>query len=386
MANPKRPPRLWLDKGLGTWCILYDRRKIRTGVSAKDLGAAQRCLERFLTDQRSTPEAPAKNRRAEQIYAAEVLDRYLRKKSDVARPKELAQRVEALLNFWGEMTLDEIDEDSCTDFCDEVKSSSYGRRCLEDFRAAVNDYAKAGFLRDLVKFTLPDKPSGRTDWLTWEEVKALCLIAWRFTESQMRDTRNGRRLVGTSKHTTRHIVKFIATAVVTCSRSARIYEASYVGEPGRPFVDLEKARYHRAWADEVVSANKQAPTIPIGPRLLKAMRRWRAAGDTYVVEYNGQPANPKKAFTSTVGRARKAYPLLFKRDDGTEKQILRHTLRHTGITWLALQGVDVYEICNFAGLTKETFERVYAHHHPDYMDGVMKAQGKNQSKREKAPA
>jgi integrase len=386
MANPKRPPRLWLDKGLGTWCILYDRRKIRTGVRAGDLGAAQRSLERFLTDQRSTPEAPAKNRRAEQIYAAEVLDRYLKKKADVARPKELGQRVEALLDFWGEMTLDEIDEDTCAAFCDEIGSPSYGRRCLEDFRAAVNDYAKAGYLRDMVLFTLPAKPSGRTDWLTWEEIKALCRTAWTYTESQVRETRDGPRRVETSKHTTRHIVKFIMTAVVTCSRSARIYDASYVAEQGRPFVNLKTGRYFRSWADEVVAANKQAPTIPIGSRLLKAMKRWHAGGDTYVVEYNGGPANPKKAFNSTVERARKAHPKLFKRDDGTEKQILRHTLRHTGITWLALQGVDVYEICNFAGLTKETFERVYAHHHPAYMTGVMKVQGKNQRKQEKAPA
>jgi hypothetical protein len=41
-----------------------------------------------------------------------------------------------------------------------------------------------------------------------------------------------------------------------------------------------------------------------------------------------------------------------------------------------MQGIDPYEICKFAGLTLETFERVYSHHHPDYMAGIRKAQAK----------
>ena len=60
--------------------------------------------------------------------------------------------------------------------------------------------------------------------------------------------------------------------------------------------------------------------------------------------------------------------------DGTPKRIVRHSLRHTGVTWLALAGVDPYEICKFAGLTMETFERVYSHHHPDFMSGIKNAQ------------
>jgi hypothetical protein len=46
------------------------------------------------------------------------------------------------------------------------------------------------------------------------------------------------------------------------------------------------------------------------------------------------------------------------------------TLRHTALTWLALEGVDVYEILRFGGITMEVFENVYAHHHPDHMKGV----------------
>ncbi len=182
--------------------------------------------------------------------------------------------------------------------------------------------------------------------------------------------------VATRRHPTRHIAMFIATAVATCSRSARIYEASYVAEPGRPWVDLKGKRYYRAPPDENVPDNKQAPTIPIGDRLLKTMMRRHAKGDRYVVQFAGRPVDCKKAFVSTVERARKLYPKLFKRDDGSPKRIVRHILRHTGITWLAIKGVDPFEICQFAGLSMEIFERVYAHHHPDYMSGIRKAQAK----------
>ena len=266
------------------------------------------------------------------------------------------------------MTLDEIDEDSCEDFVNTIGSASYGRRCLEDFRAAVNAFAKGGYLREIVMFTLPRKPAGRVDWLTKEEVIALCRTADRYRETQRGKVTERRHI--------KHIVQFVAAAVGTCSRSARIYEASYVAEPGRPYVDLEAGLYYRAAPGEAVSANKQAPTIPVGDRLLKAMKRWHARGDRYVVQYAGRPVDCKKAFNTAVSAARKAYPDLFKRPDGSEKLIVRHTLRHTGVTWLAIQGVDPYEICKFAGLTMETFERVYSHHHPDFMAGVRKAQAK----------
>ena len=374
MSRPRKPARLWYDEKAATWCVLDAGSKCRLGLGKEQRAEAEKRLEDHLLAKR-TDDRPSKGRRADKISCAEVLDRYAAK-AEVKRPVELAQRLSLLLDYFGEMTLDDVDEDSCDEFVEVVGSASYGRRCLEDFRAATNAYARAGYLRDQVKFTLPEKPSGRVDWLTWEEAVALCRTAWRYRESQVRETRTGRRRVETTKRPNKHIVKFIAAGIGTCSRSARIHQASYVAEPGRPFVDLDNGIYYRAAPDEKVAANKQAPPIPIGSRLLKSMKRWHAAGDKYLVEFAGRPADCRRAFEATVKRARKAYPDLFKRDDGSPKKIVRHILRHTGITWLAIAGVDPYEICKFAGLTMETFERVYSHHHPAYMQGVMKAQAK----------
>lgn len=53
-----------------------------------------------------------------------------------------------------------------------------------------------------------------------------------------------------------------------------------------------------------------------------------------------------------------------------------HTLRHTAITWQAQAGVPVHEICGFFGITRDMFERVYGHQHPDYQQSAVNALNK----------
>jgi hypothetical protein len=53
-----------------------------------------------------------------------------------------------------------------------------------------------------------------------------------------------------------------------------------------------------------------------------------------------------------------------------ERRPAVHRTRHTSITWLAMNRVDAYEICRYAGITMEVFMDVYSHFHPEYMTGV----------------
>jgi hypothetical protein len=78
-----------------------------------------------------------------------------------------------------------------------------------------------------------------------------------------------------------------------------------------------------------------------------------------MVEFNGKSVSSiDKAFAANVV------------DAGLGPDVIPHTTRHTGITWLAIEGVDPYEICRYAGITMEMFEEAYAHHHPAFMLGV----------------
>jgi len=44
-----------------------------------------------------------------------------------------------------------------------------------------------------------------------------------------------------------------------------------------------------------------------------------------------------------------------------------HVLRHTCATWLMQSGVPMWEAAGFLGLSQETLEKVYGHHHPDFL-------------------
>ncbi len=43
-----------------------------------------------------------------------------------------------------------------------------------------------------------------------------------------------------------------------------------------------------------------------------------------------------------------------------------HTLRHTAATWLMRAGTDLWQAAGYLGMTVETLERVYGHHHPEF--------------------
>jgi integrase len=364
MPRPRKPARLvYLED---EWQIRDGSVKVRTGLGQGDRSAAESRLVAFIAG-RATLEKPIKGRRASDVSAAEVLTRYM-SKSDVARPEALAGRVERLLDVWGDKMLSDVDEDTCAAYVESQASPAAARRSLEDFRAAVRAYRKAGFLGEEVILSLPDRAKSREDWLTYEEAVVLVRTAWSHRLVQ--------RGHDTARWHRRHVAKFIVVAIATCSRASRIFEAGYVAQPGQPWLDLDHGLFYRAAPGARTYKNKRSPTVPLTSRLLATLRRWHARGDDYVVTYAGRPADPKRGFASNLALARERYPTLFLRPDGTPKHIVRHSLRHTGVTWLALAGVDPYEICKFSGISMAVFESTYSHHHPSFMAGIEKAQGK----------
>src|SRR5262249_31310464 len=133
-------------------------------------------------------------------------------------------------------------------------------------------------------------------------------------------------------------------------------------EEGRPWVDLKHGLFYREAPGEAAPDKKRAPPIRLPARLLAHMRRWRANGARYVCEYQGRAADPKKAFNRVVARAGLA---------GTA--VVRHTFRHTSVTWLMQAGEDKWEVARVAGMSIEPLERTYGHHHPDHQVGVGNA-------------
>jgi integrase len=90
------------------------------------------------------------------------------------------------------------------------------------------------------------------------------------------------------------------------------------------------------------------------------MTRWRDRGiaKTHVVEWNGNRVKSiRKAFRHAVRLA--------KLDGGVKPR----PLRHTTATWLMQRGVEPWQAAGFLGMSVETLERNYGHHHPSHMQG-----------------
>jgi integrase len=295
------------------------------------------------------------------------------KGAQVARPRELGQRMQRLLEFWRDKTCEHISSVSCNDYVNfrsgkpwasanssqnpgSRKTTTAGaRRELEDLRSAIGLALADGILSEPVRIFLPKENPNREEWLTEEEVELLCQIARDTPEVQTihKGARKG-QTVETRKRPLAHVERFIRVAVMTGTRSSAICNASFERELERPWIDLENGLFYRRAPSQTEHKNKKYPTIPLAPALVEEMKEWKDAGATYVVEFNGKPANCRKSFERLVRLA------------NFDKKIVRHTLRHTAATWMMQEGVDLAEAAGYLGMSLETLQKRYAHHHPDY--------------------
>jgi len=101
--------------------------------------------------------------------------------------------------------------------------------------------------------------------------------------------------------------------------------------------------------------------VRVPPRLLAHMRRWRRLGARYPVQIGGKP----------IKRIR--FALQWTAEELGLSHVTPHTLRHTAATWLMQAGVDLWEAAGFLGMSVQTLEKNYGHHHPDHVSGVHKA-------------
>lgn len=353
MARRRKPARLWLfpetrKNGVitrrATWYIADGRTKLSTGCTEDDLAGAQAALAEYLTKLHDKEEI-VREKGASETLIVDVISHYAREKSGVAKPTELAARLERLLDFWGERTLDAVNGRTCKAYARQRSTQQAARRELEDFRAAINLYAKEGNCREIVLVTVPDKAKAREGYLTRDQAASLLWHLWTTRVAQ-----GGKR---TPVRALKHIAPFVLVAIYTGTRSSRIWKASFKRMPGRPWIDVENGVFYRAAPREIVAKNKQAGTIRIPSRLLVHLRRWAKQRD-YLVEWQGRPANPRKGLFG-------ALDAVF----GDEHDLVIHSLRHTCATWLMWGGGNVDDIARFLGMSREMLIKVYGHHHPD---------------------
>jgi integrase len=365
MPRRREGARLWLQKPRrdrtgriveqAVWCIRDGSIKRGTGLGP---GAHQSALDDALADyvvgKRKLPRD--RDRHPAQVQIADVIAIYA---EDVApgqaRPNEVAARLDKLLDFFAHKQLDKLNAKLCSQYVEARGAVPAARRELEDLRAAVRHHWKQGLCLALTPVVLPDRAESRVRWLTRAEAARLLQAAHQYREVQ-KGWPTGRRAL-------RHVARFILVGLYTGTRAGAICGAALQPTEGRGWVDLEHGVFYRRPAGRRESRKRQ-PSIRIPPPLLRHMRRWARVGLSrkFVVEWNGKPVRRiNKGFRSA------------RRLAGLDVDVVPHVLRHTCATWLAQRGAPVHEICGFLGMTRETFERVYGHHHPDHQQGAVNA-------------
>ncbi len=373
MPRRSKGPRLWLrpaERSAGaivrhaTWVIRDGDRYIATGCSASEAAPAQVRLAAYIAEKY---QPRRKERDIEQIVIADVLSIYLDDCGAAqANAAQLESRIARLNEFWGSRKLSDINGQTCREFVKWRASAGGARRDLEDLRAAIGHHNKEGLHRGIVRVVLPPKGLSRTRWLTRKEAAQLLWTCWRARETQTihRGKFKGQK-AETEKRPLRHLARFILIGLYTGTRAGAIATASFRKGDGRSYVDLTNGIFYRL-AEGRRESNKRQSPVPIPPRLVAHLRRWKEHNNAcdYVVEWSGQPIKSvKTAFKSAVRLAK------------LDGKITPHTLRHTAATWLMQSGVDKWEAAGFLGMTVEMLDRVYGHHHPDHLRTAANAIG-----------
>jgi integrase len=359
MPEAAKGPRLWLRRerrdrsGAVThkamWFIRDDGRyQEGTGCGIDDRERAVQLLAEYIARKRLDG-APLNSRDPTAVPVADVIARYVR---DVAakraRPKDAGQRAKALLAFFGDKILADINGDCCRQYAAQRTTDAAARRELEDLRAAINHHRREGLCSQVVEVVLPPERPARERWLTRLEAARLLLAAWRYREVQ-----KGK---ATDRRSRQHVAKFILVALYTGTRASAVCGAALEPTVGRGWIDVERGVFYRR-ASGIRETKKRQPAVPLPPGLLAHLRRWKRHGQRFAVEWNRDPvADVGKAFGNAVA------------DAGLGPDVTPHVLRHTAATWLMQAGVDMWEAAGFLGMTVEMLSQRYGHHHPAHLE------------------
>ena len=342
MPRRKLPPRLQLRKRKSrepVYVIRDGDDERSTGFGPERSEDAEAALSEYLITKLAipssvmTPDTMAVGT-ALTIYAKE----HAITRSDPAR---IAYAIQALAPFWGDLPVSAIKTATCRRYANgrDAKLAT-ARRELGTLAAALNYCVAEGYLTVAPPVWLPEKSAPRDRWLTRDEIARL-----------IRAARNRKN---------HHLARFILLSLYTGTRKSAVLSLQWIPNFTGGHIDLETGRMYRKAATARETNKKQTP-INVPKRLLMHLHHWRDETRQFAIEWNGQSVKDiKKAWAGTCA------------DAGVENAP-PHTLRHTAITWAMQGGAKIEDASGFFGVSVETLQRVYWHHHPDYQQSVHDA-------------
>jgi integrase len=391
MPRPSKGPRLELQTGEGRtakWIIRDGKRNISTRCDESDREGAERKLADYIISKHDASKAINAND-PNSTKIADILSVEMKRIAATTMPQlrknELITVCQNMGNWFGHRVVGDLNGDLQERYARERRRSVMrlvdGKRVsvatdepapiaayrdLKFLAAAINRFFKKKIGGVVTAFspTLPEAPEARVRWLTRSEAAQLIWAAWR--------ARKKTKLPGSKgRHTSRHISRYILVGIYTGSRNGDICGAAVIPTIGRGYVDLDKGIFKRK-PDNKKETSKRQPTVPIPPRLLAHMRRWHRLGISKrtVVEFNDKPVSVIKEGWSTM------VELAGLATDDKKQKVIRHTLRHTAITWYLDQGVDIEKVSLYCGVSVATIRKTYRHVMPGTFDELLGASTK----------
>jgi integrase len=236
------------------WLIKDGQYRKSTGCGVDDRRGAEAALATYISN-KHLAEAQAGVRPPAHIPVADVLALYGR---DVvpkhSRPRETAQRIAALLGYFGDKVLSDINGAICRTYVAHRGSSAAARRELEDLRAAINHHRREGLCSAIVEVILPEASPARVRWLTRQEAARLLWAAWRYREIQ-KGKPTGRR-------SRQHIARFILLALYTGTRAGAVCGAALHPTIGRGWIDVARGVFYRRPDGERETKKRKPPGPP----------------------------------------------------------------------------------------------------------------------------
>ena len=364
-AKPK-PPRLYLRSRAGRqskWVILDHGKEIDTGASSDQCGEAEKAFADYLAHKRR--KLVGQHHPTAVLIAAALAEYAEERGPAVRRGDTVGAAVQKLLEFFGARPASAVTQATCAEYVrwrtqqrdgrakqgGRYIKAGTARRELVVLGAALNWCFKAGKIDRPVLVHLPPQSEPRERHLTRNEVAALLCgaLGW---------DRNGKRH---KARINRHLARFVLLGLY-CTRHDAILKLQWVRNTFGGWIDLDGEVLYRR-PDGAVETNKRRPTIPIPPKLLPHLRRWRGLTARYVIEWQG------KAIASQERRAwRQARELA-----GLGPDVTPHVLRHTTATWLLQRGVPVWDVAQVIGTSDAVVRRTYGHHCREHMRQAVAA-------------
>jgi len=382
MPRRRQPPRLYLREDERVWIIRDGASTIRTGCGELDRDGAEKALASYLTE-KFTPAIRASDPRS--ISVAEVLTAYGREHAPTRKaPQTIGYAIAALVGWWGSRLLTDVRGATCRAYAEARRAMTFRgnhisdgtvRRELGVLAAAINHFHREhGPLDSVPVVSLPPSAAPRERFLTRQEAARLLAgaLGWyKVSWSDLRTRAVKSRWIRDRAAANPHTARFILLGLYTGTRHGAILGIQWMANTTGGWVDLDRGVMHRR-GQGVVQTKKRTPPTKVNARLMAHLRRWKriddalraklseAAGQSvaaylHVVAWDGQPIQKlRRSWDTACDYA------------GLGADVTPHTLRHTRATWLMQAGVDVWEAAGSIGMSAQTLERVYGHHHPDF--------------------